>query len=90
MNQKQKEREEREIVYALAEEMVKKLNLRSDRYERLGWRKKSPNVLKTWLQIEVTELLAALATGTPEEIADEVVDVALLSMFIGDVNNKEL
>jgi len=75
---------EKALIKEFGEAQLAKLDVRSEKYERLGWRQKDISDLLYWLGAERNELESAIAGGNVEEMKDEAIDVSLLAMMIYD------
>ena len=83
-------KQEQKLIRVFGESMQEKLDERSKKYGRLGWRNKRTGTLFAWLQDEVQELYVAIdhRDKDVEEIHKECADVALLALMIWDKTKK--
>lgn len=79
--------EEEKTIRLFGRGMKEKLDARSIKYGKMGWRGKSAIELLDWLEDEVKELRQATFGESDENIKKECADVANVAMFIWDIIN---
>jgi len=76
---------EKQIVEEFAKDMLKKIELRHNRYAPMGWKTMDVKRLITLLGGELAELQEAIKANDKEHIRSEAVDIANYVMFISEL-----
>lgn len=77
---------EKEITDKFSELMLKKIELRHNRYAPMGWETMDTKRLITLLKGELLELEEALGENDKSHVQDEALDVANYAMFLWHKN----
>ena len=77
---------EKDIIKDFSFAMLKKIELRHNRYTPMGWKTLPLGRLVTLLENEIDELKDAIAGGDMKSIKDESVDVSNYAMFIYEIS----